>query len=208
MTLDTEPTPKSFRPVAARVGLRAAAYGLAAALVLAAIWVARTDGGNAAPVAAALPLTTGTAFAVVDTNSPTLMPALSLPGSGSQVSRLAELHTTIPTRADYNVKQYSVEAQDTLFSIAAKFSLKPATILWGNPELADNPNILSVGKTVNILPVDGALRTVMTGDTLDKIAKVFHVTGRRYRQVSWQRPRPTQPANSRGAADHHPRGLA
>jgi murein DD-endopeptidase MepM/ murein hydrolase activator NlpD len=72
------------------------------------------------------------------------------------------------------VKEYTVVANDTLFIIATKFNLKPATILWGNPELADNPNILSVGKTVNILPVDGALRVVMAGDTLEKIAKVFH----------------------------------
>jgi hypothetical protein len=63
---------------------------------------------------------------------------------------------------------------DTLFIIADKYNIKPDTVLWGNPVLAGNPNTLSVGQVLNILPVDGALRIVQTGDTLDKIAKVFH----------------------------------
>jgi LysM repeat protein len=158
------------------MGLRVAAYALAAALVLVAVWLARSNSDNTASAAIPAPLATDApaAAATANSNSPAIAAPLSVPDSGSDITRLAALHTTIPTRADYSVKEYIVVANDTLFVIATKFNLKPATILWGNPELADNPNILSVGKKVNILPVDGALRVVMPGDTLEKIAKVFH----------------------------------
>ncbi len=173
LTSDIESTPKRFRPDAVRLGMRLAAYGLSAVLVLIAIGLAHTEAGS---VAAAVPQAAGAATpaAGVDGSSSAFAASLALPGTGSEMTRLVEPHTTIPTRADYSIKQYAVKPNDTLFIIAAKFDLKPATILWGNPELADNPNILSVGRSVNILPVDGALRVVMSGDTLEKIAKYFH----------------------------------
>ena len=160
---------KLLRSAITQHGLRLAAYGLAAALVLAAIWLAHTGAVGTPPLAAP-----SAAPAAGSGGGGVFAPAPSLSLAGSAITRLTELTTTIPTRADYSVKTYTVQDQDTLFSIAAQFNLKPATILWGNPELATNPNILSVGKTINILPVDGALRTVMPDDTLAKIAKVFH----------------------------------
>lgn len=165
-----------MRPTTTQAILRAAAYGLALALVLLTIWLARTDWGNdaaAGPMPASIP--TATPASTAEANPLAFPDIAPISGNGSDLTRLAEPHTTYPTRPDYSIKDYTVEAQDSLFSIAIKFKLKPATILWGNPELADNPNILSVGKELNILPVDGALREVMKGDTLDKIAKVFHV---------------------------------
>src|SRR5690606_27014454 len=106
---------------------------------------------------------------------PTAMPALAgaTPAAPptrepGDVKRLADVHTFIPTRPRYEVKQYTVEANDTLFIIATKFNLRAETILWGNPTLADNPNLLSVGQQLNILPVDGALRIVQPGDTIEK----------------------------------------
>ena len=174
MAQDSKPTIAANRQIAARIGLRVAAYALAAALVLAAVGLARSNDGGTASASIPAPVNPAKAVAAADTSVSTLASPLSLSGSGSDIIRLADLHTTIPTRADYSVKEYTVVPNDTIFIIATKFNLKPATILWGNPELADNPNILSVGKTVNILPVDGALRVVMAGDTLEKIAKVFH----------------------------------
>jgi murein DD-endopeptidase MepM/ murein hydrolase activator NlpD len=173
LSLNTQPTPQTFRQRAARAGLRFAAYGLPLGLALCAIWLARTDWGNSAgAVVSALPLATATPGASLDPQ--TQAPEAPLLGTGLGLTRLADAHTDLPTRADYSIKQYTVQANDTLFSLAAKFNLKPATILWGNPTLADNPNVLSIGRTINVLPIDGALRVVMPGDTLDKIAKVFH----------------------------------
>ncbi len=173
MTLDTRPTLRTFRLAAAQVSLRLVAYGVALGLVASAIWLARTDWSSAAPAAPTpTPSASATPAAV---GAPQAFAQVALvPAWNAKVPRLAEIHTTYPTRPDYSLKQYTIDAKDTLFSIAAQFKLKPETILWGNPELAANPNILSVGKTINILPVDGALRVVMKGDTLEKIAKYYH----------------------------------
>lgn len=97
-------------------------------------------------------------------------------GDAADITRLAELRTIIPARPRYMVESYTVVANDTLFVIASKFNLDPETILWGNVALADNPNLLFVGQVLNILPVDGALRVVQPGDTLENIAAAFHGT--------------------------------
>ena len=47
------------------------------------------------------------------------------PDGGSQVDRLADGHTFIPTRGRSEVITYTVAAGDTLFGIADKFGLKP-----------------------------------------------------------------------------------
>jgi LysM repeat protein len=175
LTIDTKPTLTTFRLAATQVGLRIIAYGLALSLVVSTVWLAGTDWGYAKPPAVPTPAPSLTPAAQPVTGGPQALPApLLVSASNGGVVRLAEPHTTVPTRPDYNVKQYTVEAKDTLFVIADKFKLKPETILWGNPELSQNPNILSTGKSINILPVDGALRVVMKGDTLEKIAKYFH----------------------------------
>lgn len=89
-------------------------------------------------------------------------------------SRRANVDTNIPTRARLEIQQYTVETGDTVFGIAAKFNLEPETILWGNPELIDSLNLLRPGKVLNILPINGALRVVQPGDTIEKVAEVFH----------------------------------
>jgi LysM repeat protein len=174
VTLDTKPTLTTFRQSVAQVSLRIAAYGLALGLALSAVWLAHTDWGAAVPSALPTPVASATP-APIFAAAPQALPELGLSlAGGSVVSRQAVPHTTIPTRPDYSIQTYTVEANDTLFSIALKFQRKPATILWGNPALAANPNILSVGKELNILPVEGALREVMKGDTVENIAKAFH----------------------------------
>jgi len=174
LTLDTKPTFTNFRLAAAQVGLRLVAYGLALALMVTTVWLAGTDWGFAEPPAAAAPAPTATPSAQLAAAPQAIAAPLLVSADTGGVVRLAEPHTTVPTRPDYSVKQYTVESNDTLFVIADKFKLKPETILWGNPELSQNPNILSTGKAINILPVDGALRVVMQGDTVEKIAKYFH----------------------------------
>ncbi len=160
--------------------LRLAAHAITLGLVLAALWIARMDlSAMAAPPEAVLGL--DSAPAAVEAlppaaeSLPKLEPALAEPPrDDSAVTRLANLTTTIPSRPRYNIETYVVQKGDSIFGIAAKFNLKPDTILWGNPELADNPNVLVPGKQLYILPIEGALRVVLPGDTLEKIAKVFH----------------------------------
>lgn len=86
-----------------------------------------------------------------------------------------------PTTADSNaapiniteIRTYAVESGDTIYGIAAKFGISPETIMWSNESLGNNPDILSVGQELIILPVDGVYHQVGSGDTIEGIAATF-----------------------------------
>jgi murein DD-endopeptidase MepM/ murein hydrolase activator NlpD len=102
---------------------------------------------------------------------------LIAPPADAGVSRRARLHTDIPSRSREEVIQYTVKTGDTLFDIAAKFGLKPESLLWANQQvLADNPHSLRPGQVLNILPVDGAYHRWSAGDGLNGVARFFGVT--------------------------------
>ncbi len=98
----------------------------------------------------------------------------SVQSSGPLV-RSAAPFTTIPNRARTDILTYEVQPGDTVFGIADKFGLKPETIMWSNPELEQNPDMLRIGDKLVILPVDGVYHKIKKGDTLVKIAKKYKV---------------------------------
>jgi murein DD-endopeptidase MepM/ murein hydrolase activator NlpD len=103
-----------------------------------------------------------------------------IPDSGSGwtlgVSRKLQMDTEIPNRPRVDVITYTVESGDNLFSIADQYGLKAETILWGNFEtLQDNPNMLSTGQVLNILPTDGTYYEWNSGDNLANVAAFFKV---------------------------------
>jgi len=73
------------------------------------------------------------------------------------------------------IQNYAVQPGDTVFGIALKFDLAPETILWANPILEDNPDLLRLGQELTILPVDGIYHQVGGGDTIAAIASTFKV---------------------------------
>ena len=80
---------------------------------------------------------------------------------------LANPYTDIPTRPRLDVITYTVQAGDTPTSIAARFTLRPESILWGNPALSEDAGSLHIGQVLNILPVDGVLHYAAEGDHID-----------------------------------------
>jgi LysM repeat protein len=90
------------------------------------------------------------------------------------IPRKIQLKTQSQDDVNYEIKEYIVQAGDSLWSIGQDFDLKPETILWGN-EWLSKAGILQIGDTLNILPVDGVLHTVQEGDTLEKI-QLLHGT--------------------------------
>ncbi len=81
--------------------------------------------------------------------------------------------TNTPKRIRLNVLKYTVQSGDTVSDIADQFSVSPDSILWANPKLEDNPDMLSIGQELNIPPVSGVLYTVASGDSVQKIAAKF-----------------------------------
>ncbi|HOD43344.1 MAG TPA: LysM domain-containing protein, partial [Anaerolineaceae bacterium] len=133
--------------------------GLASlALVLLVVWVmssfylkGKVTINDSASVAIAASLPTAT-----PTIAPPQLAPLDTSATVRGITRLAQLRTLLPTRPRFEITTYVVQQGDTIFGIAEKFNLNPATILWGNQEtLGDNPHFLSPGQELNILPMDG-----------------------------------------------------
>lgn len=87
------------------------------------------------------------------------------------ITRKIELKTQLQEDVSYEIKEYTVESGDSLWSIAQQFDLQPETILWGN-EWLSKAGILQIGDTLSILPLDGVLHTVQEGDTLETLQRL------------------------------------
>ena len=91
------------------------------------------------------------------------------------IPRLAQSHTIIPKRPRLGIVTYTVQAGDTVQSIADVYGLQPTSISWANPAIEDAPDLLRIGQEVIILPLDGAYHQVAEGDTLVSIAEEYKV---------------------------------
>jgi len=99
--------------------------------------------------------------------------------ANESLQRAAVPFTTVhvePTPESVEIQLYTVQSGDTVLGIAEKFGLQPETIQWANPALEANPDIIRPGDALAILPTDGALHTVTSGDTLGSIATDYEVT--------------------------------
>lgn len=74
-----------------------------------------------------------------------------------------------------SVTVYEVQPGDAVLGIAQQFGLEGSSLLWANEKLADNPDFLTLGQELNILPVDGAYHTVSQGENLEDIAEEYKV---------------------------------
>jgi murein DD-endopeptidase MepM/ murein hydrolase activator NlpD len=85
------------------------------------------------------------------------------------ISPLTEAYR--PARTD--VTTYRVQPGDTVTGIAAQFGITPNSVLWANPKLEDNPDLLSLDQTLTIPPVSGVLYTVQNSDSLSNVVSKF-----------------------------------
>ena len=70
---------------------------------------------------------------------------------------------------------YVIEEGDTASSIAERFGLQEATVLFNNFDVY-NPNLLTVGQTLTLPAVDGLVYTVQPGDHLDFLVENFQAS--------------------------------
>ncbi|MGE5124532.1 MAG: peptidoglycan DD-metalloendopeptidase family protein [Acidobacteriaceae bacterium] len=110
---------------------------------------------------------------------PAIMPDFSLARASyvHGITRLALIHTTIPSRPRTEIITYTVQTDDNIFAIADMFGLKPETILWGNLfTLADNPELIYPGQVLNIMPTNGIYHRWSEGEGLNGVAHGYNVT--------------------------------
>ena len=117
------------------------------------------------------------------TPTPTPVPAVLPAYSPAQaayvygIPRLAQIHTTIPTRPRTEITTYTIQVGDTIFGIAEMFGLKPETILWGNYyTLSDDPHNIQPGVVLNIMPMDGTYHRWSEGEGLNGVSHGYNVT--------------------------------
>ncbi len=101
--------------------------------------------------------------------------------AGGPLTILSASPTPIPTPTPTvppprtEVITYQVQPGDNLWLIAERFGLAQDTVVWANPELERNLDLLRIGQELKILPVDGVLHKVVAGETLDAIAARYRV---------------------------------
>jgi len=107
-----------------------------------------------------------------------LMPPLSVDiQTIAAVQRDTAVDTILPVRNRTSLNYYTVEAGDTLFSIAARFGLSPETVLWSNRyTIGDDPHLILPGQELVIMPVDGTLHIWSAGEGLNGVAEYYQVT--------------------------------
>lgn len=70
---------------------------------------------------------------------------------------------------------YTIQPGDSISSIAASFGVGDDYVLWNNPEVSSDPDLLLVGETLLIPSVNGIIYHVGYGDTLTDIAAVYQI---------------------------------
>lgn len=97
-------------------------------------------------------------------------------GKLESLQRIALPFTTVPEEpARETISKHVVQAGETILGIAAQYGVQPETIIWANPEIERNPDRISIGDQLNILPVNGVLHAVRPGETLSAIASKYKV---------------------------------
>lgn len=153
----------------ARIGTGA----LTLVLVFIVVWLMRAL-FQASPSAASGGNTTNSGPTAVPAVKVAAMPLMQASTSG--VGRIALMHTNIPDRPRADIVKYTIAKGDTVIGIAAKYNLKPQSIMFGNYyTLRDDPHNLSIGAELNILPVDGYYYEWQAGDGLNGVAKGLNV---------------------------------
>jgi len=93
------------------------------------------------------------------------------------IPRDTNMVTILPERVRKGIVEHTIQPGESIFSIAAKYGLRPETLLWSNRyTLGDDPHIMIPGQTLLILPIDGILHRWSAGEGLNGVAEYYHVS--------------------------------
>jgi LysM repeat protein len=155
-----------------RLGLLAVGGGIALIAAVGAWWVIASPNSFTAqnvepPPQAPLSAPEPTLVALA-----TIQPTPQTTPEPSPFAGIAELPAEPPQRS--GPQHHIVAAGEVLWQIAEQYRLRPETILWSNPDVAD-PDLLLVGQDLLIPPADGVLYTVRPGDGLADVVNRYGV---------------------------------
>ncbi|MFH0819046.1 MAG: M23 family metallopeptidase [Patescibacteria group bacterium] len=85
---------------------------------------------------------------------------------GSTLASAALLENVV-SKKRVKIIEYEIQEGDTLSTIAEKYDLSLNTILWENG--LNSKSVSKVGDTLKILPKNGIIHKVVSGDTFDRI---------------------------------------
>ena len=108
---------------------------------------------------------------------PALVAELAALPTPAQVRRETATVTPAPTPTPprTEVIVYQVQPGDNLWLISQRFDLSQDTLAWTNEAVERNPDQLTIGQELYVLPVDGVWHTVQAGETLAAIAQRYQV---------------------------------
>jgi len=81
--------------------------------------------------------------------------------------------TPVPQAAYFT---YTIQPGDSVASIAARFGINDAYLLWNNPELSADPDMLVIGGSLLVPSSNSLVYHVRYGDTLNGIAETYGIT--------------------------------
>lgn len=90
------------------------------------------------------------------------------PTSEAAVSKPQVVTTALKSKAD--IKGYKTVEGDSISAVATKFGVTSDSIRWSNNMTGD---IITVGTSLTIPPVNGVVHTVAAGDTAESLATKF-----------------------------------
>jgi murein DD-endopeptidase MepM/ murein hydrolase activator NlpD len=150
--------------------LRASTNILSVIAIVIVIWLVQAFYRQGAFITEASAAPTPTAVVAVN--------AVPVPADSSStgITRLAQIHTVIPSRPRSEITPYTVQAGDTVSGIAERYGLQPITIFAANFDvLQDDPHSLRPGQVLRILPVDGVYWEWQGGIPFGQWAEYFKV---------------------------------
>ena len=93
------------------------------------------------------------------------------------ISRLADLHTNLPSKPRTDIITYTVKEGDSIFGIADAYGISAESIMWSNRyTLGGLPDNLSTGTELMIPPQNGVIYEWQAGDGLNGVAKFYGVS--------------------------------
>jgi len=153
-----------------RRALHVAVNVLVAGIVMSLPFIASAASRPSAQASIASAAIGSTSLASVD-GDPQVTRAVTQGRGGTIVAGRDPL--TLPSEGVRPIPQYTLSAKDTLWTIANFYGVSPESVAFANG--ISDPFHLQVGRQIMIPPLEGALYTVVDGDTVESVASRFNV---------------------------------